>query len=356
MFRRAAVESMTLAVELFNRPSPVGRDHAVVMMTAHAFEMLLKAIIYQNRRTVADPSTGLSYTLQKCLDIAADDLGVLRDEERVLLRSLKQDRDAATHDIIEMSDELLWVHMRSGVTIFQRLLRDELQDEGSSSALPARVLPVSAVPPTDMTMLVQEEVDNVKGLLAPGKRRTAEAAARLRPLLALDGSVTGRVDAPTDKEVARAGRALADGADWQVVLPGLATLKLRNRPKPEADEIVLQVGRAKDAVPVRRAAPDEEAGALAYRSTNPFDEYGVKLSTFGERLGLTQYQGYALIDHLKLKEDDKAFFQKLNASGNPIFQGLSARAAHLGRTALDNGLDLETVVATYTSAKRPRRR
>jgi hypothetical protein len=45
----AAVESLTLAVELFNRPSPTGREHATVMMAAHAFEMLLKAAIFEQR-------------------------------------------------------------------------------------------------------------------------------------------------------------------------------------------------------------------------------------------------------------------------------------------------------------------
>lgn len=45
-----AVESLTLAIELFNRPSPVGRGYATVMMAAHSFEMLLKAVIYENRK------------------------------------------------------------------------------------------------------------------------------------------------------------------------------------------------------------------------------------------------------------------------------------------------------------------
>lgn len=140
-----------------------------------------------------------------------------------------------------MSDDLLWVHMRSAVTAFQRLLADELPIERDAAALPARVLPIAATPPTDMTLLVEDELESVRAMLSPGKRRTAEAAARLRPLLALDGSVTGRTDAPTDKEVDRAGRALASGADWRVVLPGLATLRLRNRPKAGAYEVVLQV-------------------------------------------------------------------------------------------------------------------
>ena len=54
MFRDTGVESLTLAIELFNRPSPIAREHAVVMMLAHAFEMLLKAAIFERRGTVRD--------------------------------------------------------------------------------------------------------------------------------------------------------------------------------------------------------------------------------------------------------------------------------------------------------------
>jgi HEPN domain-containing protein len=55
----AAVESLTIAIELFNRPSPAGREHATVMMAAHAFEMLLKAAIYEERRKVQPRSAGV---------------------------------------------------------------------------------------------------------------------------------------------------------------------------------------------------------------------------------------------------------------------------------------------------------
>lgn len=350
MFRSTALQSMTLAVELFNRPSPVARDHAVVMMAAHSFEMLLKALIFQARGTVREPGSEDSLSLQRCIDIAADDLNVLSSDERVVLRALKQDRDAATHDVIVMNDDLLWVHMRAAVTIFQRLCRDELHATGDD--LPARVLPVNASPPGDMGALIDEQISGIRELLQPGRRRTAEAAARLRPLLALDGSVTGRTDPPTDREVGRAERALRDGVDWRVVLPGLATVRVRNRSRVEAGELVLQVGRAADAIPVRRAESGEENTALAYRQSNPFDEYGLKLSQFGERLGLTRQQGLAIIDHLGLKLDDRTYFVRHNRSGNVIYQGLSARALHLAREALASGLDVDAATANYNARLR----
>ncbi len=354
MFRAAATESMTLAVELFNRPSPVARHHAVVMMAAHSFEMLLKALIFQKRGSVREPGTEDSFGLQRCIDIAADDLNVLTAEERVVLQALKQDRDAATHDIIVMGEELLWVHMRSAVTIFQRLVRDVLG--GGDEALPARVLPVSAAPPGDMGVLIDQEIAGIRQLLQPRRRRTAEAAARLRPLLALDGSVTGRSDPPTDKEVARAERGIRDGTDWRTLLPGLASLQGRNHPHSEAAELVLQIGKAADAVPVRAAKPGEETTALAYRRSSPFDEFSIKLTELGPRLGLNQHQGQAIIEHLRLKDDDRAYFVRLTRNGNIQFQGLSARALHLARQALDNGLDVDEVTRAYNQRRTKARR
>lgn len=120
----AAVESLTLAIELFNRPSPAGREHATVMMADHAFEMLLKGAIYEKRRTVAFSSGDRSFDLGKCVAIAESDLGILTADDRVLLMALKEDRDTATHDVISMSDDVLWIHLRSAVTIFRRVLND----------------------------------------------------------------------------------------------------------------------------------------------------------------------------------------------------------------------------------------
>lgn len=347
---------MTLAVELFNRPSPVARDHAVVMMAAHSFEMLLKAIIFQKRGTVREPGTEESLSLGRCIDIAADQLQILTTEERMVLRAIKQDRDAATHDIIVMGEELLWVHMRSAVTIFQRLVRDV--HGGGDAALPTRVLPVSAAPPGDMGVLIDQEIAGIRQLLQPHRRRTADAAARLRPLLALDGSVTGRSDPPTDKEVARAEQGMRSGTDWRTLLPGLASLQVRNHPDSDAGELVLQIGRAVDAVPVRAAKPGEESTALAYRRSNPFDEFSIKLNDLGPRLGFNQHQGQAIIEHLQLKDDDRAYFVRRNRNGNIQFQGLSARALELAKKALADGLDVDEVTRAYNErrAARTRRR
>lgn len=349
MYLETAVESLTLAIELFNRPSPTARDHAVPMLLGHSFEMLLKSVIFQARGTVRDEGDELTHSLGRCIGIAADDLQVLTADERALLAAVKQHRDSATHDSIAMSEQLLWLHMRSGITVIRRLLRDQLSLD-LNDLLPGRVIPVSTEPPHEMKALVEEELATVAALLAPGTRRGPDARARLRPLLSLDGAATGRTDPPTEKEVARAEAALRKGAEWQRVLPGLATLSIAPvAPGGDAQEVVLRVGKAADGVPVRKARRDEEA--LAYRSMNPFEEYAGRLTEFGSKLGLTQQQGYALIEHLAIKDDDGAYFIARTKNGNVKYQGLSARAYDLARKALAEGVDVDEITRRYNESR-----
>jgi len=346
MYRDTAVESLTLAIELFNRPSDVARDHAIVMMLAHSFEMILKAAIFETRGKVRDTNEELSHSLSRCIAIAVDDLQIVTHDEQTLLGAIKQDRDAATHDLISMSEQMLWIHMRGGITIFRRILQDSF-GQSLSDLLPQRTIPVSASPPTDLQAVIESEMVAVTKLLAPGTRRVAEAHSRLRPLLSLDGSPTGRLDQPTELEVGRAERALRAGKPWQTIFPGLATIQFTDLGS-QTQEVALRITSDPNATPVRRA--DYGEAALAYGKSNPFDEYGLKLSEFGLKLGLSQYEGHALIHALGLKDDDRAYFVRLNRSGSVKFQGLSARALELARLAMaEPDFDLAAVRSAYGS-------
>ncbi|QIG44136.1 hypothetical protein G5V58_16360 [Nocardioides anomalus] len=74
----------------------------------------------------------------------------------------------------------------------------------------------------------------------------------------------------------------------------------------------------------------------------------MKLSNFGDKLGVTRQQGYAIIWDTNMKDDDRAYFCKKNASGSVVYQGLSARALELGRSWLaDSSNDLVDVTVRY---------
>ncbi|MDL9978598.1 DUF3644 domain-containing protein [Microbacterium sp. ASV49] len=354
LFRDTAVESLTLSIELYNRPSPIGRNHAVPILLGHGFEMLLKAVIFQIRGTVREPGEDKnSHSLGKCIAIAKDDLEIISADEHALLATVKQDRDMATHDTLEIGEQLFWVRLRSAITLFRRVLKDSLDDD-LSVLMPARVLPVSTEPVTDMHALVEDEIRAVLSLLAPNTRKGPEARARIRPLLSLDGAATGRMDPPSEAEVAKAEKLLRAGGDWRRVLPGLATLSFDPvSPETGAQEIVLRVGKAADAIPVRAAKPGEEA--LAYRRMDPQREFGIQLTQFGAKLGLTRQQGYAIIWKLDLKSDDRAYYAMTSQLGNIQFQGLSARALELAKRAIEGGLVVEDATREFNASQRQAR-
>lgn len=348
LLKRSAAESLTLAIELFNRPVATARDSTVLILLGHSFEMLLKAAIFQSRGRIRDRGEKYSYGFGKTISIAHSDLGVIDDDEVAVLLAIKQDRDSAAHDTVSMSDDLLWLHARSALTIFGRVLRDHF-DTDLSELIPARVIPVAAQPPSDPEAVIEREMQDIAALLAPRTRRGDEARARLRPLLALDGSITGREDPPTDDEIDRAVKALRCGREWRLIFPGLADLTLSEAPEPGSQEVTLRVVRTGEGVPVRQVSPDEAGGALLYRAMDPFQEFNIKLTEFGSKLGLSRQEGLAIVWELGLKQDPRSYFVKRTPAGNIIYQGLSARALHLAREAIATGLDPLKVVGRYNS-------
>lgn len=77
-----------------------------------------------------------------------------------------------------MSEELFFLEVRAFVTAFDQLLK-QLFDEAIADTLPIRVLPISTQPPSgDLDVLFNSEFDQIRKLLAPGKRQRDEAARR----------------------------------------------------------------------------------------------------------------------------------------------------------------------------------
>lgn len=343
-----AVESLTLAIELFNRPSPAGREHATVMMAAHAFEMLLKASIYEKRRQVQFSGSDRSFDLGKCVSVAETSLGIIDAGDRVVLLALKEDRDAATHDVISMSDDVLWLHLRSAVTIFRKVLLG-LTGQDLTEVMPGRVLPVSARPPTDVGLVVAKEFEQIADLLRPGKRRSAEARARLLPLVALDRAVRGESEPPTEAEINRVLRTVKEQDKWEVAFPGVVGLRLVGGPRPsdQVQEISLKIDPKHGDLAARLAHEGEDA--IAYREVDTFDRYSLKLSKLGEKLQLTRHEGLAVIHALDLRSDPKCYMEKRTANGHVQFQGLSNIALERARKAIAGGLDVDQAVADYNT-------
>jgi hypothetical protein len=102
-----------------------------------------------------------------------------------------------------------------------------------------------------------------------------------------------REEAPTQLELDRAVASFRKGTSWEEVFPGLAALEISPTPVGGAQEVSLRISKAGEGPAVRLAQPGEEVGALLYRKSDPFQEYGLSVTDFGPKLGLTTYQGHA---------------------------------------------------------------
>lgn len=140
------------------------------MLAAHAFEMLLKAAIYEQRKKVKFSGGDRSFDLGKCVIVAETSLGVIDGGDRVVLLALKKDLNATTHDVVVMNDELLWLHLRSAVTIFRKVLAS-LTGQDLTNVIPGRLLPVSATPPTEIGLVIGKEAEQIAEVLRATQRR-----------------------------------------------------------------------------------------------------------------------------------------------------------------------------------------
>ena len=101
-FLERAQDSLVLGIELFNRPYDQGRIDGVLSSLHHAFEMLLKAVVFEKTGRIRNKHEKKNYGLEKCLNICESTLNVLDRDEALVLKDLNGFRDASVHDIVEM--------------------------------------------------------------------------------------------------------------------------------------------------------------------------------------------------------------------------------------------------------------
>lgn len=173
---------MLISIELFNRPYDLGRTESVLLMLHHAFEMLLKAIVYQNTGKIREKDRDYNYTFNTCVNKLKDPLHVLDENQSITLRTLDELRDCAMHDVISLSEDALYLHTQSGVTLFDDLLKSQF-NRNLTDYLPERVLPISTHPPSSINAFFDKEFSYIQELITPGKRSRIEAISKLRPLV-----------------------------------------------------------------------------------------------------------------------------------------------------------------------------
>lgn len=241
-----------------------------------------------------DPTVGF----EKCVRLSQEHLN-LSPEQTGPLRVLDALRDDEQHWLAEVNEGLLYIDARAAITLFDEILHNVF-GERLADHLPERVLPISTRPLPDLVVLVNEQFEQIEDLLAPGKRRRAEARSLLRGLLALEGHVSEEA-LVSERDVNRVERGIRDGKPLQQVLPRLTALA--TKATGEGPTINVRFTK-REGAPVHFVLADDPRESAAVREVDLQRKHHLAPFDLAEKLELTRPRATALRRHLGIDEDD----------------------------------------------------
>jgi len=304
LLKEKAINSLLLSIDHFNRVSDLGRFEAVLIFLDHSFEMLLKSAILKKGGKIRDPRQKETIGFDRAVRKALSDTRFLTEEQALVLQAINGLRDAAQHHLLELSESQLYFHAQSGVTLFRDILRDTFEED-LALLLPARVLPVSTVALTDPLAMFSSEADEVRKLLAPGKRKRAEAEAKLRGIAIVDGALQGTFVQPSESELKKLGQRLVTGEPFAEVFPGIGSISFST--EGEGSQISLRIVK-KEGVPVAIVPEGTPgSGVVAVKRVNELSFYNLNHPELSRKVGLTTSKTTAAVSLLNLKEDPECF-------------------------------------------------
>lgn len=297
-----ACDSLILSIELFNRPHDRGRTAGVLIFLDHSFEMLLKSAIVHRNGKIRERRAAETIGFDACVrrSHSDGDIKYLTQEQVLVLQLINGQRDAAQHYLLNISESQLYLHVQSGVTLFRDILL-EVFEQDLTSYLPNRVLPISTEAPVDVVTLFDTEVDEIKKLLQPGRRRHMEALARLRPLAILNSAIHGESGQPSDRDLRKIGRDVAEGREWEAIFQGVASINVVS----EGSGPTLSVRISKKEGPPFRLVPEGTPGAtvVGVRRVNELSYYSLGAKEIAAKLGITVPKLIAVVEHIGLRKD-----------------------------------------------------
>ena len=330
---RKAIDSLTLSIELFNRPNDCGRVHGVLIFLDHSFEMLLKAAILhkggKTREKRAKETIGFSLCVRKAFSDA--EIKFLNEEEVLTLQTINGFRDAAQHYTLELSEQIFYLQTQAVLTLFrditQKVFNIDLKLE-----LPVRVLPLSTTPPMDIHALFTHEVNEVKKLLQPNRRRKLEALEKLRALAIMENSIQGIQSQPSDAELKSLIRKLKQGSTWNQIFPGTSTINFTT--KGYGLSLDLRITKSEEGIPFT-PVPEGTPGVavVAIKRVNELDFYNLGRDQLAKKLNHTGPKITAAIQVFKIKDDPECF--KQIKMGKATFNRYSQKAIDKIKDRLD---------------------
>ncbi|MEU8999277.1 hypothetical protein AB0C95_31385 [Streptomyces caniferus] len=285
----------------FNAVDEEGRTSSVLLSLQHSFEMLLKAALVHNNVPVFDKSLGRSIGFEKCLQLARQEPGVkITDAEAGTLRAIDALCDDEQHSFNSVSEPILFVHARAGVTLFDDLL-NRVFGERLADILPLRVLPISTDPPMGLDILIDQEFTQIQQLLQPGRRARNEARARIRTLLAIEGhaSVESLV---SEKDMDRVENGITEGKSRGAVFPALE--QIFTEFSGEGPTLIVRFD--KKGPPVKFAGEGSDAAAI--REIDLQKTFHWSATDLAKKLSLSLPKSIALRQHLGVDMDPKCYY------------------------------------------------
>lgn len=337
----AGIDSLLLSIEIYNRPSDTGRSHSVVMLLQHGLEMILKSAIKSRRGRIRDPGSKYNYGFKKCVNIAETDLGLLTSDEATQLRTLENHRDAATHDVLTVPEDLLYFTVHGGIHVAVRLVRRAF-DYDLLEAFPSRALPIAAEVPPDLPSVIQANVEHARRLLAPGRRKGQAARSIIRSLANVEAALSGDHDGPSDQAVRGMAEKLKVGAAVDEVFPNVANVVLA-QPEDAGTAIFVTVTVAKDGLPVRFAEAGEDAAGI--KQVNDFEIYKFSSVRLGQKVGITGPKARALADYLDMR-GNLTYHKMVRQADGGLHSRFSDAAVALMRDQIDK-VDIDAVWSDY---------
>lgn len=331
-----AIDSLTLSIELFNRPNDCGRIHGVLIFMDHSFEMLLKASIIHKGGKIKEKGAKETIGFGACVRKGFSDntIKFLSDTDVLTLQTINGLRDAAQHYTLEMSEQYLYFQAQAGLTLFRDIAKKVFNID-LKTQLPVRVLPLSTTPPMDIQAFFSTEVQEIKKLLAPKSRKKLEATEKLRALAIMENAIQGNESQPSDTELKALAKRLSKATNWGQLFPSVSTLSFtQNGYGPSLD---LRITKS-EGVPVT-VVPEGTpgAGVVAIKRVNELDFYNLGRDQLAKKLSLTGPRTTAAVKHFGIKEDPECF--KHLKVGNVPFDRYSQKAIE----KIKEGLKTKTI-------------
>jgi len=334
-----AVDSLTLAVEIFNRPHDIGRATATLILLDHAFEMLLKAAILHRGGRIREKRAKQTIGFGACVRIALSngEVKFLSRNQALLLQAINGLRDAAQHHLLDISEGQLYMQAQAGLTLFRDIMKGVFEKD-LALGLPERVLPLATRVPTDLHALFDSETKEISRLLEPGRRRRAEAMARLRPLAILDSALRGDTGQPGSSDLRRLAEDIRNHKSWADIFPAVAAVQLTS--SGAGPTIQLRLTK-KAGVPVQ-LVPEGTPGAsvVAVKRVNELDYYNLGLKQLAEHVGLTMPRTLAVVKELNI-QGNAEYFKEIRI-GTQKYKRYSQKALHRIKQYLPK-LDMDEV-------------